>query len=83
LCGEQVDLHAMAARDAGDTCAGRVGVGRDADGVDEAEFDDVEREGRIVAVAQCGEDVGFSELERLSHGFDDSMIRGERVTIGR
>ena len=41
--------------------AGGFGVGRDGDGADEAEVDDVAGEDGVVAVAEGGEDVGFGE----------------------
>jgi len=78
----------VARRDAGNSSAGRVGIERDGDGVDETEVDDVEGDLGIVAIAQGGEDVGFGEwgghgrwfLVRLSVGLKhiDSVgvIRG-------
>src|ERR1022692_4122642 len=59
--GDEFDGHTLARRNAGDSRAGGAGVGRDGDVVDEAEVDDVERAPWVVAVAQRGEDVGFSE----------------------
>ena len=47
--------------DAGDVGAGGVGVGGEGDGADEAEVDDVAGEFGVVAVAECGEDVGLVE----------------------
>ena len=41
--------------------AGGVGVGRDGDGADEAEVDDVAGEFGVVAVAEGGEDFGLGE----------------------
>ena len=58
---DEGDMDAVAGRDSGDTGAGGVGVGRDGDGVNEAEVDDIERDFGVVAVAQCGEDGGFGE----------------------
>src|ERR1035441_3365948 len=55
------DVDALARRNAGDSRAGGVGVGRDGDAVDEAEVDDVERAPWVVAVAQRGDDVGFGK----------------------
>src|ERR1035437_903756 len=51
----------MARGDAGDSCAGSIGVRFDSNVVDEAEVDDVAGNFGVVTVAQSREDVGFSE----------------------
>src|ERR1017187_364056 len=61
----------MARRDAGNSCAGSIGVGFDSNAVDEAEVDDVARNFGVVTVAQSREDVGFSE----SRGWKGSLHR--------
>jgi len=48
-------------RDARDAGAGGFAVGGDGDALDEAEIDDVKGELGVVAVAECGADVGFGE----------------------
>src|ERR1039458_3028191 len=84
--GDEGDGHAVARRNAGDSRAGGVGVGRDGDAVDEAEVDDVEWAPWVVAVAQRGEDVGFSEgrgLGRRRHGwlFEDNFTRFDLLAV--
>ena len=74
--------HALARRNAGDSCTGSVGVGRDGDAVDEAEVDDVEWAPWVVAVAQRGEDVGFGEgrgWDGWVHGLPGSMVQGHEL----
>jgi hypothetical protein len=61
LCGGEFDVDAVFLRDARDMGAGGFEVGRDHDGADEAEVDDVAGEDGIVAVAECEEDVGLGE----------------------
>ena len=65
------DLDAVLLGDAGDVCAGGVGVGGDGDGAEEAEVEYVAGDGGIVAVAEGAEDVGFSE-----HCWFDDIGRG-------
>ena len=55
------DLDVMFFGDAGNVGAGRLEIGRDDDGSDEAEIDDVAGERGIVAIAEGGEDVGFGQ----------------------
>src|SRR5438067_2294632 len=55
------DVDAIAGRHAGDTRARRIRVVQERDGVHEAELDDVGADFGVVAVAQCGENVGFGE----------------------
>lgn len=45
--------------------AGRVGIGREVDAVDESEVDDVDGQLGVVDVAECGEDVGLGEWGHL------------------
>src|ERR1035441_5459611 len=76
------NVDALARRNAGDSRAGGVGVGRDGDVVDEAEVDDVERTPWVVAVAQRGEDVGFGEgrgWDGWVHGLPGSMVQGHAL----
>jgi hypothetical protein len=74
------DVDSVARWDAGDSGSGGFGIGRDGDAVDEAEVDDVEWDLGVVAVAECGEDVGFGEhgeRERRSCGqFSQSIGLG-------
>src|SRR6266702_1811328 len=71
----ECDVDAVARRDAGNSGARRVGIGRDRDGVDEAEIDDAACDLGVIAVAQGGQDVGFGESR--VHARPDSMIAFE------
>jgi hypothetical protein len=75
---DEGDRDAMAGWDAGNACAGGVGIGGYGDGVDEAEVDDVEGVSGVVAVAEGRKDEGFGEGGGWSgsgHWLDDSVSR--------
>ena len=55
---EESEVGDVAGWEAGDGCAGCVGVGGEVGGADEVELDDVQAEGGGVAVAESLEEVG-------------------------
>ncbi len=76
---------AMAGWDSGNACAGGAGIGRDGDGVDEAEVDDVEGDTGVIAVAEGCADAGFGEgggWNGCGHWLDDSGSRVEVLVPG-